>query len=113
VCDISRDITLLLTSFPSSEGSNVRRAIGVSHPRVVVGDTAHPSRMAPFVWNATELFLVSISIAEQTLVDSGTVTHGVPMSFAPLTLLIVLFGAVFPSIRKVVEAGVKHGSWDL
>jgi hypothetical protein len=70
MCDVSCDITPLLASFPSSEGPDIGRAIGVSHPQVVVRDTAHSSRLAPFVWNATELFLVSVPVAKQTLVDS-------------------------------------------
>jgi hypothetical protein len=39
--------------------------------------------------------------------------RGVPASFAPLTLLIVLFGAMLPSVHKIVEASIKHGSWDI
>jgi hypothetical protein len=39
--------------------------------------------------------------------------RGVPASFAPLTALIVLFGAMLPPIHKVVEAGIKHGPGDI
>jgi hypothetical protein len=35
------------------------------------------------------------------------------MSFAPLTALIVLLRAMLPPVHKVVEAGIKHGSWDI
>jgi hypothetical protein len=35
------------------------------------------------------------------------------MSFTPLTSFVILFGAVLPPIRKVVEAGIEHGSWDI
>jgi hypothetical protein len=37
----------------------------------------------------------------------------VPVPFAPLAALVVLLGAVFPSVHKVVEASVEHGSWDI
>jgi hypothetical protein len=113
VRDVSRDITPLLMSCSSSEGPNIRCAVGVSHPWVVIGDVAHSSRLASFVWDVAELFLVSIPIAEQALVDPRAVTCGVSTPFAPLTVLIVLLRAVLPPVRKVVEAGIKHGSWDI
>jgi hypothetical protein len=80
---------------------------------MVVRDVAHPSRSASFVRDVAELFLVSVPITEQTLVDVRAVTRGVSMPFAPLTVLVVLFRAMFPSIRKVVEAGIEHGLWDI
>jgi hypothetical protein len=113
VCDISRDITPLLTSVPSSKGPDIRCAVGVGHPRVVVRDTAHSPCLAPFVRDSAELFLVSIPIAEQALIDPGAVMRGVPVSFAPLASLVVLLRAVLPPIRKVVEASVEHGSGDI
>jgi hypothetical protein len=111
--DVSRDITPLLTSFLSSKGPNVRRAVGVSHPRVVIGDAAHSPRSASFVWDAAELFLVSSPIAEQALVDSRTVACRMPTPFTPLVAFVVLFGAVLPPICKVVEASIKHGLRDI
>jgi hypothetical protein len=56
---------------------------------------------------------VSIPIAEQTLIDACTVTCGVPVPFAPLAMFVVLLGAMLPPICKVVEAGIKHGLWDI
>jgi hypothetical protein len=100
-------------SLPSSEGPDIRRTVGVGHPRVVIGDAAHSSRSASFVEDVTKLFLVSIPIAEQTLIDMQAVTRGVPASFASLTSLIVLFRPVLPPVHKVVEAGVEHGPWDV
>jgi hypothetical protein len=35
------------------------------------------------------------------------------MPFAPLTALVVLLRAVLPPVRKVVEAGIKHGLRDI
>jgi hypothetical protein len=69
MCDVSHDITPLLASFPSSEGPNVRCTIGVSHSGVVAGDAAHSPCSAPLMWDATELFLVSVPVTEQALVD--------------------------------------------
>jgi hypothetical protein len=80
---------------------------------VVVRDAAHSSCLASFVWDVAELFLVSSPIAEQALVDSQTVMRGVPMPFAPLAALIILFGAMLLPVRKVIEASVKHGPWDI
>jgi hypothetical protein len=37
----------------------------------------------------------------------------VPVPFAPLAALVILFGAVLPSVHKVIEAGIKHGLWDI
>jgi hypothetical protein len=36
-----------------------------------------------------------------------------PVPFTPLTAFVILLGAVFPPIREVVKAGVKHGSRDI
>jgi hypothetical protein len=80
---------------------------------MVVRDTAHSSCSALFVWDMTELFLVSVSVAEQTLIDSGAVMRGMPASLTPLTSLVILFGAVLPPIGKIVKAGVEHSSWDI
>jgi hypothetical protein len=113
VCDVSCDITPLLTSLLSSEGPNVRCAIGVGHPGVVVGDTAYSSHSAALVWDTIELFLMPIPITEEALVDPGTITHGVPASLAPLASFVVLLGPVLPPIREVVKSGVEHGSWDV
>jgi hypothetical protein len=113
VRDVSRDITPLLTSFPSSEGPNVRRTVGVGHPWMVVGDAAHSPCLASFVRDSAELFLMPVPIAQQALVDLGTVTCEVPTSLAPLASFVILFGAVLPPVSKVVEAGVEHGSRDI
>jgi hypothetical protein len=80
---------------------------------VVVGDAAYSSCSASFVRDTTQLFLMSVRVAEQALIDVRAVTCGVPTPFAPLTALVVLLGAVFPPVCKVVEAGVKHGPWDI
>jgi hypothetical protein len=80
---------------------------------VVVGDAAHSSHSASFVWDTAELFLVSVPVAEQTLVDSQAITHGVFTPLAPLTALVVLLGAVLPPICKVVEAGIEHSPRDI
>jgi hypothetical protein len=69
VCDVSRDITPLLTSFSSSEGSDVQCAVGVGHPRMVVRDVAHSAHSALLVRDTAELFLMPIPVAEQALVD--------------------------------------------
>jgi hypothetical protein len=74
---------------------------------------AHSSHSALFVWDMAELFLVSVPVAEQTLVDSRAITCGVSTPLAPLTALVVLLRAVLPPIRKVVEAGVEHSPWDI
>jgi hypothetical protein len=113
MCDVSRDITPLLTSFPSSEGPDIRCAVGVGHSGMVVGDATYSPRLASLVRDSTELFLMPIPITEQALVDSGAVTRGMPMSFAPLASFVILLRAMLPSIRKVVEAGVEHGPRDI
>jgi hypothetical protein len=80
---------------------------------VVVGDAAYSSCLAPFVRDAAKLFLMPVPVAEQALVDSGAVAHGVPASLAPLASFIVLFGAVLLPICKVIEASIEHGPWDI
>jgi hypothetical protein len=59
------------------------------------------------------LLLVPVPVTQQALVDSRAVACGVPTPFAPLASLVILFGAVLPSVGEVVEAGVKHGSGDV
>jgi hypothetical protein len=113
VCDVSRDITPSLTSFPSSEGPDVRRAVGVGHPGVVVGDTAHSSHLASLMGDSTVLLLMPVPVAQQALVDSGAVVRRVPAPFAPLALFIILFGAVFPPVSEVIEASVEHSPRDI
>jgi hypothetical protein len=113
VHDVSCDITPLLTSFPSSESPDVQCAIGIGHPGVVIGDVAHSSCPAPFVRDTTQLFLVSVPIAEQALINARAVTCGVPIPFAPLAALVVLLRAMFSPVCKVVKAGVKHSLWDI
>jgi hypothetical protein len=113
VCDVSRDITPLLTSFPSSEGPDIRRAVSVGHPGVIVGDAAYSSRSASLVGDLAILLLVPVPVTQQALVDSGTVACGVSTPFAPLASFVVLFGAVLPPISEVVEAGVEHGPRDI
>jgi hypothetical protein len=80
---------------------------------MVIGDTTHSSHPASFVWDVAELLLVSIPIAEQALVNPWTVMHGVPTPFAPLAALVVLFGAMFPPVHKVVEASIEHSARDI
>jgi hypothetical protein len=63
--------------------------------------------------NSAVLLLVSVPVAQQTLVDSRAVACGVSTPFAPLASLVILFGAVFPPVGEVVEAGVEHGSRDI
>jgi hypothetical protein len=113
VRDVSRDITPLLTSFPSSEGSDVQGAVCVGHPGVVVGDATYSSCTTSLVRGSAVLFLVSVSVAQQALVDTGTVACRVPAPFTPLAAFVVLLGAVFPPVGEVIEAGVEHGSRDI
>jgi hypothetical protein len=113
MCDVSCDITPLLTSFPSSKGPDVRRTVGVGHPGMVIGDVTYSPRLASLVGDSAELLLMPVSIAEQILVDSGAVTRGMPASFAPLASFVVLLGAMLPPIGKVFEASVKHGLRDI
>jgi hypothetical protein len=80
---------------------------------MVVGDTTYSPHSASLVGDSAELFLMSVPVAEQALVDSGAVTHGMPASLAPLASLVVLLGAMLPPIHKVVEAGVEHGPRDV
>jgi hypothetical protein len=56
---------------------------------------------------------MSVPVTEQALVDSGAVARRMPVSLAPLASFIVLLGAMLPSVRKVVEAGVEHGPRDI
>jgi hypothetical protein len=113
VCDISHDITPLLTSFPSSEGPDVQRAVSVGHPGMIVRDAAYSSCSASLVGDSAILLLVSVSVTQQALVDSGAIACGVSTPFAPLASLVVLFRAVLPSVSEVIEAGVEHGSRDI
>jgi hypothetical protein len=113
VCDVSHDITPLLTSFPSSEGPDIRRAIGIGHSGVVVGDTAYSSHPASLMGDSTVLLLMPVPVAQEALIDSGAVARGVPVPFAPLASFVVLFRAVLPPVSEVVEAGVKHGPRDI
>jgi hypothetical protein len=113
VRDVSRDITPLLTSFPSSEGPDVRGAVCVGHSGVVIGDATYSPCAASLVRGSAVLFLVPVSVAQQALVDAGTVTRRMPTLFTPLAAFVVLFGAVFPPVSEVVEAGVKHSSRDI
>jgi hypothetical protein len=113
VCDVSHDITPLLTSFPSSEGPDVRHTVSVGHPGVIIRDVAHSPRSASLVGDSAILLLVSVPVAQQALVDSGAIACGVFTPFAPHASFVVLFGAVLPSVSEVVEAGVEHGSRDI
>jgi hypothetical protein len=113
VCDVSRDITPLLTSFPSSEGPDVRRAVGVGHSGVVVGDTAYSSCPALLMGDSTVLLLMPVPVTQQALVDSGAIAHRVPTPFAPLASFVILFRAMLPPVSEVVEAGVEHGLRDI
>jgi hypothetical protein len=36
-----------------------------------------------------------------------------PIPFAPLAVFIVLFRAMLPPIREVIEAGIEHSPWDV
>jgi hypothetical protein len=111
--DVSHDITPLLMSFPSSEGPDVRRAVGVSHSGVVIGDAAHSSHSASLMGDSTVLLLMPVPVTQQALVDSGAVARRVSAPFAPLASFIVLFGAVLPPVSEVVEAGVEHSPRDI
>jgi hypothetical protein len=70
VRDVSRDITPLLMSFSSSEGPDVRSAVSVGHPRMVIGDAAYSSGLASFVGDVALLLSMSNSIAEEALIDA-------------------------------------------
>jgi hypothetical protein len=59
------------------------------------------------------LLLVSISVTQQTLIDSGAISRGVSAPFAPLAPFVVLFRAMLPSVSEVVETGVEHGARDV
>jgi hypothetical protein len=48
-------------------------------------------------------------VAEQTLVDAQAVSCQVPISFAPLASVVVLFWAVFPPICEIIEPSIEHG----
>jgi hypothetical protein len=77
---------------------------------MVVGDATDSSGLAPFVGDATQLLLMPCPITEQTLVDARAVSCRVPIPLAPLASVVVLFGAVFPSVREVIESSIEHGS---
>jgi hypothetical protein len=80
---------------------------------MVVWDAAYLFSLASFVRDVALLLPVSDSIAEQILIDACAIACQVSVPLAPLTPLMVLFGAMFPPVCKVVEAGVKHGPWDI
>jgi hypothetical protein len=50
-CNVSRDITPLLTSFLPSKGPDIQRIVGIGHPGVVIGDMAYSACSASFVEN--------------------------------------------------------------
>jgi hypothetical protein len=54
-----------------------------------------------------------VSVTQQALVNLGAVAHGVSAPFAPLAAFVVLFGAMFPPVSEVIEAGIEHGSRDI
>jgi hypothetical protein len=80
---------------------------------VVVGDSADLPSSASLVGNVALQFPMSGSIAEQTLIDAHAVACRIPVPFAPLALFIILFRAMFSPVCEVVEAGIKHGPWDI
>jgi hypothetical protein len=110
VCDVSRDITPLLTSVSSSEGPDVRCAIRIGDPGMVVGDATYSPGPTTLVGGSAVLFLVPVSVAQQTLVDSGAIPRGVSAPFAPLAPFVVLLWTMLPPIGEVVEAGIEHGA---
>jgi hypothetical protein len=63
--------------------------------------------------DSTVLLLMPVPVTQQALVDSGAVTRRVSAPFAPLTLFVVLFGAVLPPVSEVVEASIEHGLRDI
>jgi hypothetical protein len=63
--------------------------------------------------DAALLLSMPNSVAEQALINACAVLCQVPIPFAPLAPFMVLFGAMLPPVRKIVEAGVEYGSWDI
>jgi hypothetical protein len=100
-------------SFSLFEGPDIQGAVRIGHSRMVVWDAAYLFSLASFVRDVALLLPVSDSIAEQILIDACAIACQVSVPLAPLTPLMVLFGAMFPPVCKVVEAGVKHGPWDI
>jgi hypothetical protein len=80
---------------------------------VIIGDAAYSSHPASLVGDSAVLLLVSVSVTQQALVDSGAIACGVSTPFAPLASLVILFGAVLPSVSEVVEASVEHSARDI
>jgi hypothetical protein len=113
VCDISYDITPLLTSFLPSEGPDVGSAVSVGHLGMVIRDVANLPSMASSMWDATLFLNMPCSIAEQALVDVHAIMCGVTIPAAPEAVCAIFIGAVFPPVHEVVKSCIKHGSGDI
>jgi hypothetical protein len=80
---------------------------------MVIRDSADLSSMASFVRDMASFLHMPGSIAEQALVDVYTVVCNMPISFAPVAMLIVFVWAMFPPVHKVIEPCIEHGSRDV
>jgi hypothetical protein len=96
-------------SFSLSEGPDIGGTVGIGHLQVVIGNAAYLSQVASFVEDVALFFDMPSPIAEQALVDLGTVVCGVSVLAAPQAVDIAFIGAVLPPIHEVIKTGVKHG----
>jgi hypothetical protein len=113
MCDVSHDITPLLTSFSAFKGLDIQSAKSIGHLGVVVRDVTDSSGATAVVGDVTLLLKVPCVITEQALVDMRTLVYEVAGLPAPLAVCIIFIGAMFPSICEVIEPSIEYSLGDV
>ena len=99
-------------SFLSSKGPDVGGTWCIGDVGMVIGYLADSSLLIAFVREVTMCLDVPGPIAEEALIDLGTLLGGVSLLHTPLTSSVVVLGTMFPPIGKVVDTHIEHGTGD-